>query len=319
MSTAPIATLPPLQAGNLAPVFVAMNAHAGGDHKGLAALITETLRNHGHEVTLVEIAKGDAMADACSHLAKMAADKNGIMIAAGGDGTVNAVASLCYHYGATLGVIPLGTFNYFARALGIPTNTEDALRVITSGVPMQVSAGFLHEHLFLNNASFGLYPALIRKREQATSRFGRKRLVAAISALRSLFNQQKIFSVQMDSGNGGEHHRTSMVFVGNNTLQLKNVGLEVSACTARDALGVVMLKPLTRFETCRLIWRSIVKKLALESTLEQFCTHTLEVSTTKRHVDVAIDGEIIRCATPLSFRIEADAIRIMAPMQVEEA
>lgn len=311
--------LPPLQAGNLAPVFIALNAKAGGDHNGLAATITEALREHGHEVTLVEIAKGDSLTDACEHLVKMAAEKHGMMVAAGGDGTVNAVARLCHKHGAIMGVIPLGTFNYFARTHNIPTTLEDALNVITSGTPTAVSAGFVHDHLFLNNASFGLYPTLIRRREQATSRFGRKRLVAAFSALRSLFRDQKIFSIRMHSDGGGKHHRTSMVFVGNNTLQLENIGLEGSTCTADDALAVVILKPLTRLQTCRLIWRGIAKKLSLESKLEEFCTHTLEVSTPRAKIDVAIDGEIVRCASPLHFRVEANALRVITPMQVEEA
>lgn len=311
--------LPPLQAGNLAPVFIAMNAHAGGDHSGLPTTIADTLREHGHEVTLVEIAKGDSLTDACEHLVKMAAEKHGIMVAAGGDGTVNAVASLCHKHGATMGVIPLGTFNYFARTHHIPTKIEDALNVITSGTPTAVSAGFVHDHLFLNNASFGLYPTLIRRREQATSRYGRKRLVAAFSALRSLFSEQKIFAVRMDSDGDAHHHRTSMVFVGNNTLQLENIGLHTSACTANDALAVVILKPLTRMQTCRLIWRSIVKKLSLEAKLEEFCMHTLEVSTPRSKIDVAIDGEIVTCPSPLSFRVEPNAIRVITPMQVEEA
>lgn len=302
-----------------APLFIAINNGSGADAPDLPNVITEKLKDLGHSVTLFEIPNGATVAESCKDLVTQAAAENGIVVAAGGDGTVNALATLCYQSGATLAVVPLGTFNYFARALGIPTELDAALEVVSTGKVRKVSAGFVQEHLFLNNASFGLYPTLIRKREQASSRYGRKRFVAALSALHSLFYEQKLFAVKLHKDNASETHRTSMVFVGNNSFQLDNLGLEVSECAENDRLAAVILKPLNRWQTCRLMWRGIVKNLKFESKLVQFCADTFEVETKRQQIDMVIDGEIVRCTTPLQFRVEGHAINVLVPAATEKA
>jgi len=294
-------------------LYVIMNGGSGADTGDISGEIETTLRTAGHTVTIHKIEPGTSFKDSCSELIAQAKMKDGTLVAAGGDGTVNAVAALCYEHDLPLGVIPLGTFNYFARAIGIPTNREEALDALGSDHTRTVSAGFVHEHLFLNNVSFGLYPKLIRKREQATARFGRKRIVAALSALHSLFHEQQLFAVKVNAAEENAVRRTSMVFVGNNTLQLENLGLEVSECTQQDQLAVVILKPLDRWHTCRLIWRSIIRNMKFDEKLIQFCTSEFEVDTHRASMELAIDGELIRCNTPLAFRVDPKAITVIAP------
>jgi len=65
----------------------------------------------------------------------------------------------------TLGIIPLGTFNYFAREHAIPTELDAAIQIIKQGHTKEVAVGLVQDRVFLNNASFGLYTKLIRQRE----------------------------------------------------------------------------------------------------------------------------------------------------------
>lgn len=296
------------------PLFVAINEGAGADTVDMPKMLATLLRDAGHEVVLFEIPKGASLENACKPLVMQALNADGVVVAAGGDGTVNAIAKLCYEHKVTLAVIPLGTFNYFARALGIPTKLEDAVAAIGNSTVREVSAGFVQEHLFLNNASFGLYPKLIKKREAATKRFGRKRIIGAVSAIHSLFERQTYFSIACTVDGTTMHNRTNMVFVGNNSLQLETLGLDVSACAKANRLAAVILTPLTRLQMARLMWRGIVKNLHFENKLQQFCTDDFTVETKRPKLEVVIDGEIITCQSPLAFRVEAKAIRVLAPM-----
>lgn len=309
------ATTQPNHTDRLAPLFIAVNAASGQSSGPTPQDLRDMLTQAGHLVTLCEIPSGTSPLTHCESIVQQAVSANGIVVAAGGDGTVAAIAALCYTHHATMAVLPLGTFNYFARALGIPTALEEAIALLATSQTRSVSAGFIGNRLFLNNASFGLYPKIIRKREAATSRFGRRRLVAAISAISSLFHAQKKFAIRLHREGETELHRTSMVFVGNNSFQLDNFGLEVGECTRNNQLAVVILNHQRRLEIARIIWRGILKNLHLEEKLTQFCAAEFEVESSRRSMDVVVDGEIIHCATPLSFRVEADAIRIVAPME----
>lgn len=241
--------------------------------------------------------------------------RGGIAVAAGGDGTVNAVAACCYAAKVPLGVIPLGTFNYFARDLGIPTAFDKAVEVVKNGHLREASAAFAGEKMFLNNASFGLYATIIRNRENSNTRFGRYRLVALVSAVATLLGQHKYFSVQLKKDAEVVAHRTSMLFVGHNTMQLHNLGMEVAECADRHALAVVVLKPLRRLQMGRLLLFGMLKSLKREEKLVQYCATDFELTTPRAVVHGVIDGEILTLPGPLHFRIDPAALQVMVPMQ----
>ncbi|MBI4703237.1 MAG: diacylglycerol kinase family lipid kinase, partial [Deltaproteobacteria bacterium] len=96
-------------------------------------------------------------------------------VAAGGDGTVSAVASHLLGSDRTLGILPLGTFNYVAREFGIPLTVEDAIRVIAGGTERIVDVGEVNGRAFLNNAGLGGYVKIVRRRERVFRSWGRSR------------------------------------------------------------------------------------------------------------------------------------------------
>ena len=96
------------------------------------------------------------------------------VVAAGGDGTAMAVAQALLGSPAALAVLPLGTFNYFARGLGLPQDPEEAARTILKGQRHRVQVGMVGNQVFLNNASLGVYPAILKERETVYARWGRR-------------------------------------------------------------------------------------------------------------------------------------------------
>ena len=111
------------------------------------------------------------IADGARRAVEQAMAQGGAVVAAGGDGTINAVAQEAHDAGCPMGVLPQGTFNYFSRTHGIPTETTEAIRALMSSRVEPVQVGLVNENVFLVNASLGLYPALLEDREQFKQRF----------------------------------------------------------------------------------------------------------------------------------------------------
>src|SRR5436190_19053332 len=87
-----------------------------------------------------------------------------LVVAGGGDGTVNLIAAALLGSGKHFGVIPLGTLNHFAKDLNIPLNFDEAVQNLLSGSAVQVDVAEVNGQIFLNNSSLGLYPTIVRER-----------------------------------------------------------------------------------------------------------------------------------------------------------
>ena len=122
----------------------------------------------------------------------------GVIVAAGGDGTLNAVASQLLHQDIPLGILPLGTFNYVARVLNIPLDLLAAANVIATGEPRLSHVAKINDQIYLNNASLGLYPLFIKRRELYNQKFGRFPLHAYTSGLDVLIRDRKELKLEID-------------------------------------------------------------------------------------------------------------------------
>ena len=108
-------------------IAVILNASAGGGcNAQLASSITDQFGAHGLSVDVTLAASGDEIIEA----AQRARERMQIVVAGGGDGTMNAVASALVGTDIALGVLPLGTLNHFAKDLHIPLNLGEAIRTI---------------------------------------------------------------------------------------------------------------------------------------------------------------------------------------------
>lgn len=281
--------------------------------------ISAPLQEAGYNLQFIRMDGSKSSQEKCEKLIKQSKPENAHVVAVGGDGTVNFVAGLCYRYDMPMGIIPLGTFNYFARDLQIPLALEDAIANLVNGTLQKVSIGMVNDHVFLNNASFGLYTKIIRDREEVNLRFGRLRLVAAISAMIRLFKKQRLLHVHIISDGKEETHLTPMIFVGNNTFQLNNLGLDPQQATNNHQLAVLILKEGTRLHMLRLIILGIFRNMHIESNLEEFYADKFDVNTRKKSLDLVLDGEILHCTTPLSFEVKREALTVITPRQDADA
>jgi diacylglycerol kinase family enzyme len=241
------------------------------------------------------------------------ADNAPVILAMGGDGTVRSVAQVCYEKGLGMGIIPRGTFNYFARDLGIHLDPIKACEQFLNNIPKPVSIGVVNGTVFLNNASFGLYTELIKKRERDNKVYGRYRIIGFLSGLYSLFCYKRIFSVQIKDGGENLFFETPMIFVGNNTLQLENLKMKGADYTRKDVFALIILSASTWTQRLKLIFHGFLWKIWCAQTVKQRPTKNFTLLLNKKDIKLAIDGEIMPFTTPTYFQKDNENLRVIYP------
>lgn len=241
------------------------------------------------------------------------AESRGVVVAAGGDGTLNAVAKKLMHTDIPMGIIPLGTFNYVARVLDIPIDIFQAAEVIATGAYRHVHVATINDHIYLNNASLGLYPLFIKKRELYNQRFGRFPLHAYTSGLDVLLREHKSLKLSVNVDGQKYPVATPLIFFGNNQLQLCDMKLRIAECAANGKLAGVVVAKSDRLGLMKMLWKLIQGKIDQASDVYSFCAEQIQVDCKKKKLTVAVDGELIELQPPLKFAVKKSALKVMVP------
>ncbi|MFC6519837.1 diacylglycerol/lipid kinase family protein [Undibacterium arcticum] len=150
---------------------VIINASAGNGHTSeWASRLADKFQSHGMSAQVTLARSGDQILEASQFAAR---DGYDVIVAGGGDGTINTVASALVGTDIAFGVLPLGTLNHFAKDLHIPLDLDAAVRNIAARHSVKIDAAEVNGRIFLNNSSLGLYPDIVRHRETQQRRLGR--------------------------------------------------------------------------------------------------------------------------------------------------
>lgn len=301
------------------PLHIVLNASSGSEKAEDAhALIAGALDEAGRAHHIQMVRRGSEIPAAAKRAAALAKKENGAVIAAGGDGTINAVAQAAHDIDCPMGVVPQGTFNYFSRTHGIPLDTAEAARALVTARIQPVQVGDVNGKIFLVNASLGLYPELLEDREQFKSRFGRNRGVALVSALHTILREHRQLRLRIQSAGGAARNvRTSTLFVGNNRLQLQQVGLPEARAIEHGRVAGVMLKPASNLALVWLLVRGAMGTLGEDERVQSFEFEHMTVSRALsyggRRAKVAVDGEVLWLQTPLQFGVSPRPLQLLMP------
>lgn len=279
--------------------------------------IMAVFQEAGRRCESVSLDKPSQVDAACDAAARAAAASGGILVAAGGDGTLNAAARAAWTHGCPLGAIPQGTFNYFGRLHGLPQDAKAAAIALLHATSQPVQVGQVNGRLFLVNASLGLYPQLLQDREAFKAQFGRHRWVAMLSALKTLFEWRHQLQLEIETDDGERLRlRTPTLFVGNNRLQFERLGLPVDVVeqVGEGRLVAIVLKPVGTAALLRLLVRGALGRLGEADELHSFAFRSLVVRPRRtRPVKVAADGEVGRLSPPLRFAVAPRPLLLMLP------
>jgi len=313
------ASLPPPRALAVAvdaPLFIVMNAGSGKhEDEDVRTVIETTLTHAGRAYFVHEVTDPEKLGDIAREAVARAKSCGGIVVAAGGDGTINTVAEATLGSGCPFGVVPLGTFNYFSRAHGIPSDVRAACQMLLGGRAFEVQVGLVNDRVFLVNGSIGLYPELLEEREQAKRELGRSRWVAFGAALGTLLRPHRSLSIEVRTKEHQEVIVTPVLFVGNNRLQLTRVGIPEGNVVERHRLVALVLRPIGVLGMLALLVRALLGRLGEEQRVRSFAFERMTVRSRfgKRKFKVATDGEVNFLASPLTFRIAPHPLVLLRP------
>lgn len=238
-------------------------------------------------------------------------------IAAGGDGTVNCVASAVAGSRRPMGVLAAGTLNHFARDLGVPLDLEDAVQVIAAGQIRRVDAGEVNGHVFVNNSSLGAYPRMVVERERLKQN-GDNKWAALVAASLRAFVRFKCIQVEMEVAGQQRTCTTPFLFIGNNPYCLDGLSVGERKRLDQGTLALYLAPGATRRDILRLGVKALLGKIQSDPVYEELSVQTFSASTNRRRpLRVALDGEVLRLRAPLVYRSLPGALHVLCPATPE--
>ncbi|WP_405405287.1 diacylglycerol/lipid kinase family protein [Paracoccus sp. Ld10] len=294
-----------------AKVCVVMNRGSGKKkHAALREVLNRRLAPACGSFALRESRKGSdlpAMARA------VAAEGFDLVIAAGGDGTQSAVAGALAGSDVAMGVLPGGTFNYFARDLGVGETIDDALDTILEARVETVDVGDVNDLIFLNNVSLGAYPQILKTREGIYRRWGRSRMAAYWSVMVALRRLRSPMQLVARVDGRESRYTSALVFVAHSAYQLKSFGLEGADEIERGMFAVLIAKARRPLPLMRSALRMAMGKSAKNDDFDLILTDALTIETPDRRQLVAHDGEKSTLQSPFRFKVRHDGLRVLLP------
>lgn len=244
---------------------------------------------------------------------KVAASGVDAVIAAGGDGTVSAVATALAGGTVPMAVFPLGTLNHFARDLRMPSDLAEAARTIAAQNLVQLDVGELNGRVFVNNSSIGLYPETVIQRDADRKAHGRGKWTAMLIAAMRVLKRFPLLRVGIVTAQGTLRAKTPLVFIGNNEYTINMLELGERAQLDRGELSLYMIRATSRLKMFWLMVRAILQRLDAVKDFENHKIREAIIRTGHRRLKVAIDGEVVTMTPPLYYRTRPSVLPVFAP------
>lgn len=294
---------------------VIVNKDGGAASRLGDALVPDLERSFAQADAQVEVTAvaGNDLAEAIE-----AATGSGRVIVAGGDGSAATAAQILSGGSAELGLLPLGTLNHLARDLGIPTDLAQAAAVAAHGHAAPIDVADVNGRVFVNNASIGLYPLMVRKRDALRRAKGWPKWLSTVPAAWAALDRLPDYHLRLDWGQGERSIVTPLLFVGNNAYSLDSgeIGSRKSLSAGKLAIYAVARRPRVA-----LIWfalRALAGQAKRDLDFETLAEcESLTVTSSDGSLEIALDGELRRFDSPLEFRVRPQALTVLIPATAE--
>jgi YegS/Rv2252/BmrU family lipid kinase len=296
--------------------LVLLNATAGTaqrDPEGFRKRVHDGFAARGVDADVRLIKGADVLALAEAFVSDSAGRPGSVLVVGGGDGTIGCAVSRVAGSDVTLGILPLGTFNHFARDLGIPLDVDDALATVAEGRIKAVDIASVNGRTFVNNSSIGFYPFLVAERTAEQKRRGVGKLAAILPALARTLRADTWQRVRIRAEGSQKDVRTPCVFVGNNLYDMAAMGRRSSI--DQGELSVYIVKPQTWLGLFLLPFKIALGLTRSDRDVERLLVHRIEIESRHPIIRVSMDGETIRAAPPLRYEVRPAALKVLVPME----
>lgn len=285
---------------------------AAGKKDGLARQdsIRDQITPRVRVLTLHAVDKGKSIPDTARQAAQDGAD---IVLCLGGDGTQSAVAGALAGGTAVMGVLPGGTFNYFARELGVGDTVDEALETLFAGHVQTIDIGEVNGHIFLNNASFGVYPEILERREAIYRRWGRSRMAAYWSVLVTMLDMRAPMTMTLTLDGETRTLRTPLAFAARSAFQLESLGLDGAEAVRDGRFALFLAKGQKPHQLVAAAFRLAFGKVASGRDFEMLIAEEIVIETRQPRRLLAFDGEKQRMNSPFRLRVHHNALSVIVP------
>ena len=300
---------------NTVPVIV--NGSAGtGSAEAAKSSLEEIFAARGLRAQVYAAASGAELTEIATRVAR---ERPRAVVAGGGDGTMNAVASVLAGTDVPLGVLPLGTLNHFAKDLGIPLDLPAAAQTIAAGHVTSVDVGEVNGQVFINNSSLGLYPQIVRHRDTQQRRLGRGKWPAFAWATLMVLRHSPFMTVRLALDEVESRYRTTFVFIGNNEYVMEGFSIGRRERLDGGRLSLYVSHRRGRLGLVFLALRALFHRLHQASDFDALTAQSIVIETRRPRLHVATDGEVTIMQTPLEYRIRPRALRVLVPAPADSA
>lgn len=236
------------------------------------------------------------------------------VVACGGDGTINEVASSLVGTDVKLGIIPVGSGNGLAANLKIPTNIIDAMDIIKNGMASKIDVGTVNSHFFFSNMGIGIDSMIIKKYERA----GKRTLLAYVKASIASSFSFKPMETRIETDGITIMEKPLMLFISNSNEMGYNMSLTPQASLVDGKLDMVVIPRLNLKEKIALgyyvLRNSIGRFQKARQVLFEQCTITVPE---KIFTDIQIDGEFHNLKTnQIKVGIAKKALNVLTPKEL---
>lgn len=284
------------------------------DMDAYCARATDVFRAAGHEFEC-HVVSGEKVVETMERVASLSGVEG--LIAGGGDGTISAAAGIAWKAGITLGVVPAGTMNLFARSLKLPLDIWQVLDALARAEPEAIDIASANGRSFIHQFSAGLHARMVRHRNSMhfASRLGKIR-ASTHAAIGVMLNPPE-FEVEYTVDGKTNHRKVSAISVSNN--EFGRDPLMYADSLTRGHLGFYLAEPLKSAGVAKLTFDILRGKLKENSAVTAMTATELELHfpTYRKDVRCVIDGELLPMKRDVLLKIHAGELSVLAKPQQE--
>jgi YegS/Rv2252/BmrU family lipid kinase len=295
--------------------YVILNANAGtANATGVTAEALDGLFE-ANGLSAVVDARNDL--DLGERIADAMASPASTIVAAGGDGTITALAAALVGTDKHLAILPLGTVNALAKDLSVPLDLQSAVAALATGLSQRIDVGEVNGRVFLHKVVVGLIPGVAAGRERIR---GRQDTSAKIGFLRYFFRRlarSKRMAVVIEPSEGDRRvERVQALAVASNSYD-EGLGQFFSRQSLdKGTLTLYVLRHFTVRDFIRLTTGMLLGHWRDDAALSVESVKGVTIDMRKDLLRVMVDGEVETLRTPLEFTIRPKALSVIVPATV---
>jgi diacylglycerol kinase family enzyme len=298
------------------PYYVIFNASAGtADATGITAeTIGAVFAGNGLRAAIdarSELPLAERIADAMASPATT-------IVAAGGDGTITALAAALVGTDKNLAILPLGTVNALAKDLNVPLDLSAAVAALATGQSHRIDVGEVNGRVFLHKVVVGVIPAVAAGREHIR---GRREAGARIGFLRYFIRRlarARRIAVAIEPDQGERRvERVQALAVASNAYDEGLGQFFARHSLDQGKLTLYILRHLTLRDVLRLTAGMLLGNWRNDEALSVESVRSVTITLHKELIKVMFDGEVETLHTPLQFNIRPKALSVIVPASAD--